>query len=209
MPCKYKTFVCLTALVLALSGLLKAPEAAAAAWPEFTRLGLKVCWESPDFTEEKQWVADAISREYETRGLLKVVSWGDCDEMPDANVRLTIADQNPHTMAVGPGLDRLDHGVVLNFTFKQWGRACKATRRDCIEGIAVHEFGHVLGLGDAAVPSQESQANCDGVHLAEHSDQEALIPTYFDSVMNYCNPNWRSGKLSTGDVTLAARLLAE
>ncbi|MBM4253948.1 MAG: hypothetical protein FJ146_18425 [Deltaproteobacteria bacterium] len=197
-------FACLLGLILSLSS----SRAAAAPWPVDVRMGLKVCWATPEFTEEKQWVMDAIAREYGSRELLRVVSWGDCESMPEANLRITIADQSAHTKGVGVALNQIDHGIVLNFTFKNWSRSCKAKRRECIEGISVHEFGHVMGLADTVVPDTEGVATCDGIQIAEHADTSAVVPTSFDSVMNYCNPEWRSGRLAMSDVALLARLVS-
>lgn len=199
---------CLFDILLGLSLSFVSTLSPAAPWPEDVRMGLKVCWATPDFTEEKRWVMDAVAREFGSRNLLRVGSWGECESMPDANLRITIADQNAHTKGVGVALDQVDHGIVLNFTFKNWSRSCKAKRRECIEGISVHEFGHVMGLADTVVPDSEGAATCDGIQIAEHADTSAVVPTSFDSVMNYCNPEWRSGRLAVSDVALLARLVS-
>jgi len=197
-------FTCLLSLVASLSGT----QAAATGWPEDVRMNLKVCWATPDFLEEKQWVMDVVAREYGRRGLLRILAWGDCEAMPDANLRITIADQMSHTKGVGAALDQVDHGMVLNFTFKQWSRGCKTKLRDCIEGISVHEFGHVMGLADTVVPDTKGTVTCEGILIAEHAQSGAVASTAFDSVMNYCNPEWRSGRLAVSDVELLSRLVS-
>ncbi len=194
-----------SALALYVSGTVST-SASAMAWPEGIRMNLKVCWATSDFLEEKQWVIEAVEREYGSRGLLRITSWGDCETMPDANLRITIADQNAHTKGVGGALDQVEHGLVLNFTFKNWSRSCKSKLRECIDGISVHEFGHVLGLADTVIPSADGSTSCEGIQIAEHNDATAVVPTSFDSVMNYCNPVWRSGRLAPSDVELLTRL---
>jgi len=199
MANKFRHFIDLVGYVVVLLVFAQGGRAMAASWPQERREHLRVCWEAPDFKEEKRWVADAVEREYGSRQLLTVVEWGECDAMPDANIRIAIMDQGPHTRGVGPQLDQLEHGVVFNFTFMHWGRSCKAQRRDCIEGIAVHEFGHVLGLPDAAIPMGGDPATCSGVQLATQEVQSDVVIGE-DSVMNYCNPNWRSSRLTGTDL---------
>lgn len=199
MPNKIRDFIDLVGCVFVLMVILQSGSALADSWPQERREHLRVCWEIPDFTEEKQWVVGAIEREYGSRQLLTVTEWSECDTMPDANIRITIMDQGPHTRGIGPQLDQLEHGVVFNFTFMHWGRSCKAQRRECIEGIAVHEFGHVLGLPDAAIPMGGDSATCSGVQLATQEVQSDVVIGE-DSVMNYCNPNWRSGRLTGTDL---------
>ena len=45
-------------------------------------------------------------------------------------------------------------GMVLNFTFRNWGRSCQAGRKACIELIAVHEFGHAIGYARTSTTGQ-------------------------------------------------------
>ena len=206
MPNKIQGFIDLVGCMFVILVLIKSGRAEAGGWPEERRENLRVCWESPDFSEEKQWVAAAIEREYGSRHLLGVAEWGECDSMPDANIRIAIMDQGPHTRGIGPQLDQIEHGVVFNFTFMHWGRSCRAQRRECLEGIAVQEFGHVLGLPDAAVPIAEDAATCNGVQLAtQEGPPEVMIGE--DSIMNYCNPNWRSSRLTGTDLVTIGSLL--
>jgi len=36
--------------------------------------------------------------------------------------------------------------MVLNFSFINWSPSCRSDKEFCIRSIAVHEFGHALGL---------------------------------------------------------------
>ena len=51
-----------------------------------------------------------------------------------------------HVKRLGKHLNRFRDGMVLNFTFKDWGGSVSLHEGKCIKAIAVHEFGHALGI---------------------------------------------------------------
>jgi len=186
--------------------------AAPASWTSAERQAFTVCWDAPGFPEEKSWVQDVVEREYGHRGFLNAVSWRDCSEAPEALLHISIFDQGAHTLALGRNLAQRTHGLVLNFTFRHWSRSCQTNPKACIEGIAVHEFGHVLGLRDALISHPDDPASCGGQslkHTTEDEDDGGTSVADHDSVMNYCNPSWRGAVLSAGDVAVLKEILGD
>ncbi len=173
------------------------------------QLELSICWEFSGFDEEKAWVREVIEREYTSRKLLLTSGWKSCRETPEALIRIAEFDQEPHTLALGKELYGFLHGVVLNFTFDQSFSSCRTQRKACIEGIAVHEFGHVAGLPDVALAFDGIQCLAD----PDTQKNEVSLPIESlltqDSVMNACNPHWRSSYLSSSDIDALSELAAQ
>ncbi len=164
-------------------------------WSMFSLQDISVCWEFSGFEEEKAWVQQVIEREYVSTQFLILTGWKNCRELPNALVRIAEFDQEPHTLAIGGDLAKVLHGVVLNFTFENVYTSCLEDRKACIEGIAVHEFGHVAGLPDIAV-AMPGEICLEPAPPLQKMTARLLEA---DSVMNACNPNWRSSFLSPSD----------
>ncbi len=189
-----KFFLLLSSLAACSDGEGRGRPHAATSAPE----GVPVCWEDEGFTEEKLWVQDALERQYRDPGLLNLTGFNLCTAAnKDTSIRIAIADMAPHTKDLGvENLLGKPHGVTLNMTFRNANRSCQKKPKECITGIAVHEFGHVAGLPDLAIPMD---SHCPGLMqktLSFASDHPVLVQ---DSVMNYCNPRWMSGVLSASD----------
>ena len=189
---------------------------AAAVWPRGNPVTkLYVCWENPDpkFQAGMLLVRRAVTDSWEKAAKVVFEGWEKCAPV-SRGIRILIDDSGPHTEQIGRQLEVEEDGVVhgqrngmyLNFTFANWGASCQTTKEACIYGIAVHEFGHALGL----VHEQNKLAGLGnfkvpGECLAQDKAQgpvgdTALTPYDPQSVMNYCNPQWNTGKLSALDI---------
>ena len=122
----------------------------------------------------------------------------------------------PHVFNFGNKLNGIPNGMVLNFTFNNWVPVCQdgggiplgfrntnriqsdSEREFCIKAIAVHEFGHALGLQHEQV-REDTPDSCED--KTDPSGDFTIGKWDRDSIMNYCNPDWNgNGNLSATDI---------
>lgn len=158
---------------------------------------IAVCWENGhEFTDEKNWVQEAIGATWQAVARLNFSGWRQCTSA-SRGIRIVIEDVRSHSL-VGSGIDGRPNGMSLNFTFNNFSTAaCKNNREYCIKSIAVHEFGHALGF----IHEQDRPDSIcyEGRRLNLNAGQ--LTPYDADSIMNYCNRKWNNdGNLSAFDI---------
>ena len=164
---------------------------------------IQVCWESSadSFTIEKNWTRDAVMSTWVVHSDLNFIGWLRCQQT-DKGIRIGILDDSedsPHVKKLGRYLNGYQDGMILNFTFRNWGTSCQTDREYCIRALAVHEFGHAIGFTheqnrpDSPKWCQEKRQGTDGDWF--------ITPFDLNSVMNYCNPRSNNGgQLSQSDI---------
>lgn len=164
---------------------------------------VEVCWEtaSGDLARERELSRLAVEGSWEVYALIDFTGWGNCT--PDQQgIRIqATSNEEASVRFIGNKLNRQPGGLDLNIAHRNWqGTACENIEDQCLAAIAIHEFGHALGMPHEAF-------NRRGLNGAQPCPEgrSGPAPDVFatnydpDSIMNYCNDNWIAGQLSCRD----------
>lgn len=181
---------------------------------------INVCWVAPlpEHAAYRDMVRDAMQATWVKQSSLQLTGWGECQPNEKA-VHIVVGVGEWPRAAVGKTAYFSDPSMWLNFELDKHRafKGCAGKLEQCIRVIAVHEFGHMLGLiheqdrPDTPDECQKSLA-VDQINLNNRNAADLQMLTRYDakSVMNYCNKDNYAAKLESmlsADDIAAVRLL--
>ena len=187
---------------------------------------LVVCWENPNAADplpgeadrtsgslRREWVRLALKRSWEREARIILTGWQTCqNEDNPAQPPFTLGPRRPGTLDENIKIQITTSGGGQNPAHGSWGDYMQSGvrlnlhcgSRDCIEFLAIHEFGHVLGLYHG---EERSDWNVPGCPPQTYDPSYPWWPVPGErlwgapdaaSIMAYCSN--RPTKLSPGDI---------
>ncbi|MEQ8272095.1 MAG: FG-GAP-like repeat-containing protein [Deltaproteobacteria bacterium] len=145
---------------------------------------IDVCWQDAGYAADKALVREALKgqRSWEAVGGMNFVGWDDCTGGED--IRIRAGD----SYGVIYLQDPIDYAIMtLNFDDALNSQRCAIAglnRDDCIQAVALHEFGHALGYTHEQ--NRPDEEGCSWGASGTNGDT-----TYgnfdIDAIMGHCN----------------------
>lgn len=173
------------------------------------RFAISVCFTNPDpglkpFRDVAQVAVEAT---WETYAGLDFTGWGNCPPGEREGIRIAFADARPDSK-IGIGAEYVDGPTMLLASGFSWNPDCPRRMHVlCQWSIAVHEFGHAIGL--LHEQNQEVVPNGCRRRFPRVEYDVRMGATSFSlydrkSVMNYCTSIYtKKVTLSDCDVAIA------
>lgn len=184
---------------------------------------IPVCFENPssgvihtptfDVPEAtaRMWVREVVEGQWSRYSRVNFTEWDTCT--PGApGVHILIKKSGGSSAFGGASNNGVTDGVKLNMYFEDRPADCRASLANlqrCVQGHAIHEFGHVLGFGHEEERSDYvSVGGC--AELPSPAGQQLYGAYDIDSVMSYCGrpdndiTTW-DPQLSPGDIAAVQR----
>jgi len=172
---------------------------------------IPVCWVNPGGAANwaKTLIREAAT-EWTKVANINFTGWQACNGRFDG-IQIRLADEQPRSI-IGSFSRGRSPSMYLNTTFQNWDTrrpdlTCSERVRYCVYIIALHEFGHAIGILHEQDRIDAGRACRDRFPRQPIPGQQPTKSYDPRSVMNYCHPDVEGlDTLSPGDIT-AARVL--
>lgn len=181
---------------------------------------IPVCWENPGngsitaptFTvseaTSRMWTRDAVEGQWSRYGRVNFTQWDTCTSN-EPGVHIQILRTGVSSAPGGSTLNGVNNGVRLNLYYNDRQADCQASVANlqrCVQAVALHEFGHVLGF----YHEEERPDYPGGTGPCAKQNFANSSPQYYgaydiNSVMSYCGQpasdisTWKM-QISPGDI---------
>ena len=147
---------------------------------------IKACWTQPQvFESSKLIVSQHVTEQYRLVGL-DIHGWQDCTPDDVQSVKVSWDLKEGYSKAGGLGVqeDGKNQTVMIGLG-GDYQCSVPLKESNCLANVALHEFGHVIGLHHEMNRTDMSLQDCDLKQMNEPSTLLIGDPD-FKSIMNYC-----------------------